>query len=247
MNMRVAVSQPLTGKFYDFVPTGTYNRQDTGASVNNWEYARIVRNIARNAMQLPTADADYTLSLADADYAAIVAFLDVICKWDNVTKTYSGTRTWLGQKYNFKAVGALTNYGGNTTSTVTGTLISGTPILANQEKEKYYVNGTAVAGYDGVKIIPTPTLLTREPLVEPKWIACKLLDHVSRDFKKIPITSAEKTAVDTLLAAVTSVVAGQEKNHNLGTKRYFGQVAGATITTTGGTKDVSSNRDSRLM
>lgn len=258
-------SQPLTGKFYDYVPVGTYNRQTTAANCNQWEYCRIVRNIARNVKNLATSDSNYTLDLADADFAAIGTFLNTICRWDSNTETYLGTRPWLGWKYNFKAIGGLTNYVCNSDPSVTGTLIDGTPILANQEKEKYYVNGTAVAGYDGVKIIPTPTLLTREPLVEPKWIACKLLEHVSRDMKKIPINDTEKTAVETLLAATTDAVvnapnpAGDSqfvsgtpfapeynKNHYYGTKLYFGQVSGATVTTTGGTVNVSSNADSRL-
>jgi hypothetical protein len=185
--------------------------------------------------------------MAEADYSAIKAFLDVICKWNEGSGTYSGTRPWLATKWNFKAVGQLTDYTGNTDGSVQGTLISGTPILANQEKEKYYINGTAVAGYTGVKTIPTPTLLTRQSLVEPKWVLCKLLDHVSRDLKKVPLNDTEKNAVDVLKAAVTDLTLGSEKNHYYGTQRKYGQVAGATVTTSGGVKDISSKAQPRLM
>jgi hypothetical protein len=245
MQMRVAVSQPLTGKFYDFVPKGTYNRQDTGTSCNTWQYARDVRNIARNLRKIPSANNDYTFHLDDTDYMFVANFLGVICYWDVNTQTYLGTRPWLGQKYNIKAISALTNYYFNLNPAVTGTLIAGQPILANMEKEKYYINGTKVAGYDGVKIIPTPTLLGREPIVEPKWAMCRLLDHVSRDFKKIPLNATEKSAVEALVTATTSTTLGSEKNPSLGTKRGFGDVAGAVITTSGGVKDISSKAQPR--
>jgi len=247
MQIRVAVSQPLTGKFYDYVPTGTYNRQDTGVSCNTWQYARDVRNIARNLRRIPSANNDYTYQAGDTDYMAAIAFINVICRWDSVTDTYVGTRPWLGTKYNIKAIGNLTDYVFNVDPTVTGTLIAGQPIFANQEKEKYYINGTKVTGFAGVKFLPTPTLLTREPLVEPKWVVCKLIDHISRDFKKIPLNATEKTAVDTLVTATTSVVVGSEKNPKLGTQRGFGDVAGAVITTSGGVKDISSKAQPRLM
>jgi hypothetical protein len=240
-------SQPLTGKFYDYVPTGTYTRQGTAANCNHWEYARIVRNIARNIKNVASADNDYSLHSDDADFNAIVAFLETICYWDVATQTYTGTRAYMGWKWNFKAISGLTSYVGNTDGTVTGSLIAGQPILDNQEKEKYYINGTKVSGFDGYKTIPTPTVLTNQSIVEPKWIVCGLLEKVSRDFKKVPLNAAEKTAVDTLLAAVSSSTLGSEKKPALGTQRFYGNVAGATITTTGGTKDISSNPQPRLM
>lgn len=240
-------SQPLTGKFYDYVPTGTYNRQTTSANCNQWQYARNVRNVARNLRNQPSADNDYSFHLDDTDYMFVALFLGTICYWDVPTQTYLGTRPWLGQKYNFKAISALTDYVFNLNPAVLATLIDGKPILANMEKETYYINGVKVAGYDGVKYMPTPTLLSRESVVEPKWIMCKLLDHVSRDFKKIPLNDAEKTAVESLVSSTTSSTVGSEKNPSLGTKLGFGNVAGATITTTGGVKDVSSKAQPRLM
>lgn len=240
-------SQPLTGKFYDYVPTGTYNRQTTAGACNHWQYARNVRNIARNLRNVPSATNDYSIRLDDVDYMVVAIFLGVVCNWDSVNQTYVGTRPWLGQKYNFKAISGLTNFVFNLNPAILNTLISGQPVLANMEKEKYYINGVEVAGYEGVKYMPTPTLLTREPTIEPKWIMCKLLDHVSRDFKKIPLNDTEKSVTEFLVSATTSAVLGSEKNPSLGTKRGFGGVAGAVITTSGGIKDISSDPQPRLM
>lgn len=69
-----------------------------------WEYARKVRNIARNArINYPSA----------TELAAIVTFINVICQWDDATQTYIGQRPELGYKYNLKSVSALTNYVGD--------------------------------------------------------------------------------------------------------------------------------------
>lgn len=130
------------------------------ANCNWWQYARDVRNISRNSrVTLPKG----------AQLAAIKAFIDTICKWDDVTDKYIGTRTWLGYKLNLKAISKLT----------------------------YYVGDTAV---------------------EPAPVLVKVLEHISRDLKKIPVNDAEKTAVDTLIAATD--------NRRLGTEPYFGGVIG---------------------
>lgn len=234
------MSSPLYPPSMPNTPIGTYNRQTTAANCNQWEYCRTVRNIARNAMNLPTAKCDYTLNLSDPDFMAIGTFLNVICQWDAGTGTYIGTRPWLGDKWNFKAISRLSNYVCNSNVSLTATVASGTPIVDNMEKEQYYIKGSTVAGQDGVRFAPTPTLVAGTPLVETKWVACKLLDHVSRDFKKIPLNTTEKNAVDALVAATTVATVGSEKNHKLGTKRYFGGVAGATVTKVGGIVGVSN-------
>lgn len=130
------------------------------ANCNWWQYARDVRNIARNSrVTLPTG----------ATLTAIKDFIDVICKWDSGTETYIGSRTWLGYKLNIKAISQVTHYVGDTA-------------------------------------------------VEPAQILVKILEHISRDMKRIPVNNVEKTAVDTLIAATG--------NRRLGTGPYFGGVTG---------------------
>ena len=58
--------------------------------------------------------------------------------------------------------------------------------------------------------------------VEPIPVLIRLLELVGRDLKKTPITDAEKTLIDTFMAATS--------NRRLGTGPIFGNVGGATYT-----------------
>jgi len=128
------------------------------ANCNWWQYARDVRNVARNSrINLPTG----------AELTAIKTFIDIIVVWNGTA--YVGTRPWLGLKLNIKAISQATNYAGDTA-------------------------------------------------VEPNYILVKVLEHISRDFKKIPVNNAEKSAADVLIAAT--------EPRRLGTGPLFGNVAG---------------------
>lgn len=141
------------------------------ANCNWWQYARDVRNIARNSrVNLPTG----------AQLTAIVDFINTLVYWlDNEPfipgsglpreGVYIGTRPWLGLKLNIKAISGLGNYVGSTA-------------------------------------------------VEPAYVLVKVLEHISRDMKKIPVNNAEKTAVDNLILATDP--------RRLGIGPLFGNVAG---------------------
>lgn len=55
--------------------------------------------------------------------------------------------------------------------------------------------------------------------VEPSYVWAKILDHISRDLKKIPVNDAEDAAIDSLISATN--------NRLLGTKPMFGGVSGS--------------------
>jgi hypothetical protein len=57
---------------------------------------------------------------------------------------------------------------------------------------------------------------------EPTCVLVEMLNVVGRDLKKIPLTAAEKTYADTLIAA--------SGNRRYGTGDYFGGVSGSTVT-----------------
>jgi len=88
--------------------TGSVHQNIGGVpnQVSWWDYARKVRNIARNArITNPTG----------AELAAFKTFINVFVRWDDATQTYLGTRPELGYKLNIRAVSALTEYVGDTT------------------------------------------------------------------------------------------------------------------------------------
>lgn len=90
----------LTGSVHQYSDGNVPNQ------VNWWDYARTVRNIARNArITNPTG----------AELTAFREFIDVFVKWDDATQNYIGTRPELGYKLNIRAVSALTNYVGDST------------------------------------------------------------------------------------------------------------------------------------
>jgi len=57
---------------------------------------------------------------------------------------------------------------------------------------------------------------------EPAHVLVEMLNAVGRDLKKNPMTAAEKTLADTLIAATD--------NRRYGTGVYFGGTAGSTVT-----------------
>ncbi len=69
-----------------------------------------------------------------------------------------------------------------------------------------------------IKAVSGVTHYVGDEAVEPAQILVKVLEQISRDFKKIPVNAAEKAAIDTLVAAMD--------NRDLGVKPYFGGVAG---------------------
>jgi len=56
---------------------------------------------------------------------------------------------------------------------------------------------------------------------EPAEVCVELVEVVGRDLKKIPMTEAEKTLADTLIAATGA--------RRYGTSPYFGSVGGSTV------------------
>jgi hypothetical protein len=90
----------LTGSVHETADGNVPNQ------VSWWEYARTVRNIARNArITNPTG----------TGLAAFKTFIDVFVKWDDATQAYIGTRPELGYKLNIRAVSSATNYVGDST------------------------------------------------------------------------------------------------------------------------------------
>jgi len=89
--------------------TGSVHETSDGNVPNQanwWDYARRIRNIARNArITNPTG----------AELQAIKDFIDVFAVWDDATQTYDGTRPELGYKLNLRAVSSATNYVGDST------------------------------------------------------------------------------------------------------------------------------------
>lgn len=73
-----------------------------------------------------------------------------------------------------------------------------------------------------LKAISEATHYVGSTAVEPAEVWVKVLDHISRDLKKIPVNDTEATAVDTLIAATD--------NRFLGTQPFFGGVAGSVKT-----------------
>jgi len=129
-------------------------------NANVWQYARWVWNIARNArISEPTG----------AELAAVRTFIKYI--YNPVTQT--GTRPWLKDNFQEKAVNAGDSYECD---------------------------------------IDT----------EPTNVLIEILGRIGRDLKKIPITSAEATQVDTLIAATG--------NRRYGTGTLFGGVGGSLVT-----------------
>jgi hypothetical protein len=73
-----------------------------------------------------------------------------------------------------------------------------------------------------IKAISQVTDYVGNSAVEPNYVLVKVLDHISRDFKKIPLNDTEKTALDVLIAATG--------NRRLGVTPHFGGVAGSIPT-----------------
>lgn len=73
-----------------------------------------------------------------------------------------------------------------------------------------------------MKAISQVTEYVGDTTVEPAYILVKYIEHISRDFKKIPVNDTEAAAVDALVAATG--------NRRLGTGPYFGNVIGETPT-----------------
>jgi len=69
-----------------------------------------------------------------------------------------------------------------------------------------------------LKAISEATDYVGDTTVEPAYILVKYIEHISRDFKKIPVNDTEVAAVDALVAATG--------NRRLGIKPNFGNVAG---------------------
>lgn len=61
-----------------------------------------------------------------------------------------------------------------------------------------------------------------DPTVEPLPVIIKAVEIIGRDFKKIPITDPEKGLCDAVFAFTN--------NRRYGTKPYFGNVGGSTVT-----------------
>lgn len=125
-----------------------------------WQYSRWTNNIARNMrITEPTG----------AELAAVITFLKAI--WNPVAQT--GTRSWLQDSYQEKAVNAGDSYECDLDT-------------------------------------------------EPTHVLVEILMFVGRDLKKIPITDAEATLVDTLISATG--------NRRYGTGSLFGGVGGSLVT-----------------
>ena len=69
-----------------------------------------------------------------------------------------------------------------------------------------------------LKAISEVTHYVGNSAVEPACVLVKYIEHISRDFKKIPVNNTEAAAVDALVAATG--------NRKLGTGHYYGNVAG---------------------
>jgi len=74
-----------------------------------------------------------------------------------------------------------------------------------------------------IKAISQDTEYVGDTSVEPAYVLVKYIEHISRDFKKIPVNDTETSAVDALITATG--------NRRLGTGRIFGNVIGEKPTT----------------
>lgn len=72
-----------------------------------------------------------------------------------------------------------------------------------------------------LKAVSQLTHYVGDTTVEPVEILVKIVDHMSRDFKKIPPNDAEMVLIDAFVAATG--------NRNLGSGPYFGGVAGSEL------------------
>ena len=110
------------------------------ANCNWWEYARHVRNVARNSrVNYPTG----------ATLAGIKTFVDVICKWDGDAGEYVGTRPWLGWKLNIKALSQATRYVGDTAVEPVQAIVK-TLEHISRDLKKLPVNNTEKAACDAL-------------------------------------------------------------------------------------------------
>jgi len=89
-----------------------------------------------------------------------------------------------------------------------------------------YWDGSAYAGtrpWLGIKLnlkaVSGTTFYVGDDAVEPSWVLIKVLEHISRDLKKIPVNDTEKDAVNAMLNVL--------KSRALGTQPYFGGVSGS--------------------